>query len=101
MDLTIPQTDRTSSWRAVFDIMLIGILWSVSSVGYYQIKTMLGLSNGYGDAPLLYSIYYLGGAAGPLLLLTPRNGATISYGLHWFFYMADSIYTHFFLVVQT
>lgn len=39
---------------------MIGLLWSVSSIGYYQIKDVLGLSNGYEDAPFVYSAYYLG-----------------------------------------
>jgi hypothetical protein len=46
--------------RPIIDILMIGLLWSVSSIGYYEIKDWAGLSNGYKDAPLLYSAYYLG-----------------------------------------
>jgi hypothetical protein len=46
--------------RPIIDILMVGVLWSVSSVGYYAIKEWAGLSNGYKDAPFLYSAYYLG-----------------------------------------
>lgn len=46
--------------RATIDIVMIGVLWSVSSIGYYEIKDGLGLSIGYKDAPFIYSAYYLG-----------------------------------------
>ncbi len=37
------------------------------------------------------------GAVVPSLMLATRNGATLSYGLHWGFYVADNIFTHFML----
>lgn len=37
------------------------------------------------------------GAVVPSLLLSTRNGATLSYGFHWGFYIADNIFTHFML----
>lgn len=50
---------HTRHWRAIIDILVIAALWSVSSLGYFEIKDKLGLSNGYMDAPVLYSAYYL------------------------------------------
>ncbi|MBV2361507.1 hypothetical protein KUH32_17220 [Thalassococcus sp. CAU 1522] len=37
------------------------------------------------------------GAVVPSLILATRNGATLSFGLHWGFYVADNIFTHFML----
>ncbi|KQB97707.1 hypothetical protein AL073_01850 [Loktanella sp. 1ANDIMAR09] len=58
--------------RATIDILMIGVLWSVSSVGYYQLKDVLGLSNGYLDAPFVYSAYYLGFAILAVLMFQHR-----------------------------
>lgn len=62
----------TPHGRAIIDIVVIAALWSVSSFGYYQIKDQLGLSNGYQDAPFLYSTYYLGFTVLAALLLRHR-----------------------------
>jgi hypothetical protein len=51
---------ETPHGRAIIDVLMVAALWSASSVGYYEIKDKLGLSNGYQDAALLYSAYYLG-----------------------------------------
>ncbi|WP_371156964.1 hypothetical protein [Jannaschia sp. 2305UL9-9] len=58
--------------RAIFDIALVAALWSVSSVGYYEIRDQLGLENGYRDAPLIYSAYYPGFTVLALLLFRHR-----------------------------
>ncbi|MHA6323680.1 hypothetical protein [Roseivivax sp. CAU 1753] len=58
--LTDPYTGNSLKARAIIDILMIAVLWSLSSVGYYMIKDQLGLSNGYRDAPLLYAAFYLG-----------------------------------------
>lgn len=52
--------DHKRQARAIIDILMIGVLWSVSSVGYYRIKDIFGLSNGYKEAPFTYAAYYLG-----------------------------------------
>ncbi|MBU2992639.1 hypothetical protein Q4555_04485 [Octadecabacter sp. 1_MG-2023] len=56
---TLSDGDRPYA-RPIIDILMIGVLWSVSSFGYYEIKDAAGLPNGYKDAPLLFSAYYLG-----------------------------------------
>lgn len=58
--------------RAIIDIAVIAALWSVSSLGYYQIKDQFALSNGYRDAPFLYSAYYLGFTVLTVLLFRHR-----------------------------
>lgn len=59
MHWTSLSDDDRAKGRAIIDILAIAALWSVSSVGYYAIKQQLGLSNGYQDAPFIYSTYYL------------------------------------------
>jgi len=64
-----------SDWRhtrAIFDIGLIAALWSISSIGYYDIKDWMRLSNGYLEAPFLYSAYYLGFTLAAVLLFWQR-----------------------------
>lgn len=65
-------TSRTPFERAIIDIVVIAALWSLSSVGYFAIKNQLGLANGYRNAPLTYSAYYLGFTMLAVLLFRHR-----------------------------
>ncbi|WP_460275842.1 hypothetical protein [Celeribacter sp. ULVN23_4] len=51
---------------------MIAALWSLSSVGYFEIGDQMGLDVGYRDAPLIYSAYYLGFTALACLLFRHR-----------------------------
>jgi hypothetical protein len=54
-----PVTDR----RTLIAIVLIGAAWSLSSLGYYWLLPAVDAEIGYVDAPLTFSVYYLGWAA--------------------------------------
>ena len=58
--------------RAIIDIAAITVLWSLSSVWYYEIRDQMGLEIGYRDAPLIYSAYYLGFTLLAVLLFRHR-----------------------------
>ncbi|MEF3047832.1 hypothetical protein [Pseudotabrizicola sp. L79] len=69
---TILSTNDKPLVRAIIDVLVVAALWSLSSAGYYDIKDGLGLSNGYQEAPVLYSAYYLGFSIAAVLLFRHR-----------------------------
>ncbi|MFZ7094017.1 hypothetical protein [Primorskyibacter sp. 2E233] len=52
-------------------LALVGVIWSVSSWGYYALVNAMALDSGYDDAPLLFAIYYLTWSAVVLLTFRP------------------------------
>ncbi|GAA3868243.1 hypothetical protein [Celeribacter arenosi] len=39
---------------------LVGLLWTVSSWGYYALVEVLEVESGYDDAPIVFAVFYLG-----------------------------------------
>ncbi|MCB1407986.1 MAG: hypothetical protein KDK01_17455 [Rhodobacteraceae bacterium] len=68
---SFPVGDRRYT-RAIIDIAMVAALWSASSLGYYEIETLLDLTIGYQDAPFVYSAYYLGFTIAAALLFRHR-----------------------------
>lgn len=58
----------TALRRMAPTLALVGVLWSVSSWGYYALVEALELASGYDDAPLLFTAFYLGWTALALYL---------------------------------
>lgn len=47
-------------WRLAQVVLIVVVLWTISSAGYYALVDALGLDSGYNDKPLLFTAYYLG-----------------------------------------
>ncbi len=52
-------------------VLIVAVLWIVSSQGYYALVSALGLKSGYDGAPVLFTAYYLGWTAVALWLFRP------------------------------
>ncbi|MFZ1481639.1 MAG: hypothetical protein WAT25_12805, partial [Paracoccaceae bacterium] len=63
---TVP--DATAPWQMGRAILIVAVLWLVSSQAYYALVTTLGLDSGYDAAPVLFAAYYLTWAAVALWL---------------------------------
>lgn len=76
-------------------VLQVGML-TAALFGLFHLSLILG-----GATPFYVARFTIAatcfGAVVPSLLLATRNGATLSYGLHWGFYIADNIFTHFVL----
>ncbi|MGJ8570221.1 MAG: hypothetical protein ACSHXI_05905 [Hoeflea sp.] len=61
--VVIKATEPTEDTSAVFSmgmaLLIVAIMWSVSSWGYYALVHALALERGYDQAPMLVSGYYL------------------------------------------
>lgn len=52
-------------------LALVGVVWSVSSWGYYALVSAMALDSGYDDAPFLFAGYYLTWSVIVLLMFRP------------------------------
>ncbi|WP_417588851.1 hypothetical protein [Pararhodobacter oceanensis] len=52
-------------------LALTGVIWSLSSWGYYALVSAMGLESGYDEAPVLFAAYYVALAAAVLLVFRP------------------------------
>ncbi|SMX50899.1 hypothetical protein [Maliponia aquimaris] len=68
-----PMRGRTSgaSRQIAWTLLIVAVLWVVSSQAYYALVEALGLERGYDGAPMLFTVYYLGWAALAAWLFRP------------------------------
>ncbi|MDP5084365.1 MAG: hypothetical protein NWQ23_03015 [Yoonia sp.] len=59
-------------------LALVGVIWSVSSWGYYALVNAMALDSGYDDAPLIFASYYLVWTGIVLLAFRPVFGGQLS-----------------------
>jgi hypothetical protein len=59
------------AWQIGRVVLIVSLLWIVSSQGYYALVDAFGLGSGYNDAPVLFAAYYLGWTG--ITLLTFRD----------------------------
>ncbi len=79
--------DAKSLSQVAWAVLIVALLWLVSSQGYYTLVAALGVESGYDGAPVLFTAYYLGWAAialwlfRSLILLTLDRGTVAREGL--------------------
>lgn len=73
---------RAQSGRAFRTMLptlaLVGVVWSVSSWGYYALVSAMALDSGYDEAPLIFAGYYLTWSIIVLLTFRPVFKAQLS-----------------------
>jgi len=48
-----------TAWDVALRVAVVALLWTLTSLGFYQIEAAIGSDNGYNDAPILLTLFYL------------------------------------------
>ncbi|PIB24238.1 hypothetical protein BFP76_03170 [Amylibacter kogurei] len=68
-DNTQNSMDRKAEvWPVFKALIIVAVLWVVSSQLYYYLVDWLGLDSGYNDAPILFALFYVGWAIATVAL---------------------------------